>query len=58
MGAQLLVSNADMTRAVHAQTSAASAASAAQLGQLSEIRSEADKIKEHLYNPELSRWLR
>ncbi len=58
LGSQLQNNSGEVTRAISAQTSAASVASAQQLAELRQIREEASNVREHLYHPELTRWLR
>jgi len=58
MSSQLAESNTQITTAIHSQTTAAAAASSAQLEQARRLTTEAEAIKQHLYYPELSRWLR
>lgn len=57
LGSQLHASNDSIASAIGAQTAAQSSANADQLTELRGIRREADDIREHLYRPELSRWL-
>lgn len=57
LSSQLHASSVSIASEIGAQNAAQSSANADQLAELRGIRREADDIREHLYRPELSRWL-